>query len=161
MGKILNPNETIEISKNLQSEGKHIVLTGGCFDILHTGHILFLEKAKEHGDLLFVLLENDENIKQTKGEKRPINNQTDRATVLAALSMIDYVILLPYMDSNTSYDELISSIKPAIIATTEGDPGRIHKERQAKLVDAQLVDVVHKLENRSTSRIAKILENEL
>ena len=73
---------------------KNIVLVGGCFDIVHLGHLIFLEKAKAKGDILIVLLESDENIRKNKGQNRPINNQEDRALFLSKLKMVDKLDIL-------------------------------------------------------------------
>ena len=118
MDKILTPEQAVQEATKLNQEGKHIVLAGGCFDILHIGHITFLDKAKEQGDSLFVLIEHDENIKKTKGPGRPINSQDDRAKILASLSVVDYVVKLPAIIDNKLYDNLVIQLKPAIIATT-------------------------------------------
>ncbi|MBI2074868.1 MAG: adenylyltransferase/cytidyltransferase family protein [Candidatus Levybacteria bacterium] len=157
MDKILNIDQAIKISKKLRAAGKTIVLAGGSFDILHVGHIEFLQQAKNQGDYLFVLLESDETVKTIKGEYRPINTQEDRAKILSSLHMIDYVLLLPRFKNDNDYDNLVSEIKPAIIATTVGDPGRKHKERQAALVKANLVDVIERIPEKSTSRLAKLI----
>lgn len=158
--KIVTTEQAVNVSKELRNEGKKIVLAGGCFDILHLGHITFLEKAKEQGDVFFVLLESDENIKRTKGTMRPINTQTDRAKILSSLSMVDYVVTLPDITDNKLYDELVIHIKPAIIATTAGDANRSHKERQAEKIQAKVVDVTPPISNQSTSRLVSIF-NEL
>jgi bifunctional ADP-heptose synthase (sugar kinase/adenylyltransferase) len=107
------------------------------------------------------LLESDERINNAKGAYRPINTQRDRANVLAALSITDFIILLPFFHTDQEYDTLISSIKPAIIATTAGDVARVHKERQAARLHIQLVDVVQRIQNQSTSRLAALLQKEL
>lgn len=158
---ILTVDEAIDISKDLRTQKKKIVLAGGCFDILHTGHIGFLSKAKASGDVLFVLLESDESIQKQKGPKRPINNQEDRARMLSSLRMVDYVVILAKTCTNDEYDDIIKSIAPALLATTHGDLQRVHKERQAEKIGAQVVDVVEYLNNQSTSKIAKILSKEL
>jgi rfaE bifunctional protein nucleotidyltransferase chain/domain len=158
MNKILNTSQAIEIAHKLSQKGLKIVLTGGCFDILHLGHIVLLENAKKQGDILFVLLESDETIKNIKGASRPINTQEDRARILAALSVIDYVVCLTRLTSNNEYDTLVKQIKPAIIATTHGDPRRSHKERQANLVGGQVVDVTEPLSNQSTTKLINILK---
>ncbi len=161
MNKIINTKEAIKLSEQLRGEGKTIVLVGGCFDILHIGHILFLEKAKHLGDVLFVLLESDETIKNSKGNNRPIHTQEDRAYVLAALTTIDYVILLPKLKNDLDYDNLLSLLKPTIIATTQGDPKRRHKERQARLLHSTVVDVIQRISNTSTSKLATLLSQDL
>lgn len=161
MNKILSSEKTVALSQQLRNKNKAIVLAGGCFDILQIGHISFLQKAKEHGDILIVLLENDAFIKKTKGENRPINTQSDRAQVLSALTAVDYVLPLPGILKNKEYDKLILALKPAIIATTKADPTRIHKDRQAKLCGASVVEVNELIQNQSTTRIAKLLQKEL
>ncbi len=160
MNKILTIDEAIKKSEELQREGKKVVLVGGCFDILHIGHITFLEKAKKEGDVLFILLEDDVKIKELKGQNRPINTQEDRAKILASLTTVDFVVMLTPMQNDILYDELIIHIKPAIIATTTGDPGRSHKERQARLINAKVVDVTQMISNKSTTKLVEIL-NEL
>jgi rfaE bifunctional protein nucleotidyltransferase chain/domain len=160
MNTILTTDHAIELGNTLSQEKKKIVLAGGCFDILHIGHISFLEKARSFGDVLCVLLEADETITATKGANRPINNQQDRAKMLASLKMVDYVILLPPGMTNDAYDTLVFAIKPAIIATTKGeaDSYRKHKERQAAAIGAEVVEVVDFIQNQSTTKIVKILQ---
>lgn len=159
--KILTTQQAITLSEKLRNEGKKIVLAGGCFDILHAGHISFLKRAKEQGGTLFILLESDDAIKKTKGDNRPINTQADRAEMLASLLMTDYIVLLEGTLTNDDYDKLILAIKPDIIATTKADPYRIHKERQAKLVRAKVVDVTKMLRTKSTTKISDLLQKEL
>lgn len=161
MNKILTLDQAAEIANQLNKQGKKIVLAGGCFDILHIGHLMFLEKAKEAGNILFILLESDERIRKMKGSKRPINTQSDRAHLLSALGIVDYVVLLPLLETNEEYDKVILSIKPAIIATTKHDPDRTHKERQGNLIGSRVVDVVERIANKSTSRLTAILSEDL
>lgn len=158
MKKILTPQEASVIAKNVRGEGKRVVLVGGCFDILHIGHIAFLTEAKKAGDMLFVMLESDENIRQIKGPNRPINSQADRAAILEKLEMVDCVILLSKFETDEDYDNLVSSLKPAIIAITADDPARAHKERQAKQTGAKISEVVKPISNRSTTKLIEILE---
>ncbi len=157
MKKILSIKEASQKSKELRNQNKKIVLAGGCFDILHLGHLSFLNEAKAQGDLLIVMLEADATITTSKGEGRPLNTQQDRAQLVAALEMVDFVLPLQPLMKNDDYDALVFSIKPAIIATTKGDTYRVHKERQAKLIGAKVVDVTDAVENQSTTRIFKIL----
>lgn len=158
MNKILTPDQAIETSKILQEQHKTIVLAGGCFDLLHIGHMHFLEEAKKAGDILFVFLEHDVMIKKLKGANRPINTQEDRAKILAALSIVDYVVLLPDQTNNTFYDDLVIQLKPAIIAATQGDPNRHHKERQAKQIGATVIDVITPINNQSTTHLISVLK---
>ena len=157
MHKILSINEVKEL-ETAQKQATNIVLVGGCFDVLHIGHLRFLEEAKKRGDALWILLESDETIAKSKGRGRPINNQLDRAQLLAAMELVDHVVLLKPFMSNQDYDGLIIAIKPAIIATTKGDANRIHKERQAKLTGAQVIDVIDHMQNQSTTKLIKIFQ---
>lgn len=146
--KILSIEEAISYLKG--AEGSK-VLVGGCFDILHKGHLVFLEKAKKEGDILVVILESDQNIRKLKGKDRPINTQENRAKVLASLKDVDLVVTLPKIDSDNDYDDLVMKLKPDVIATTEGDKGIRHKIRQAKLTGAKLVEVTERVEGFSSS----------
>jgi FAD synthetase len=158
MDKSISIEQIGEISSKIHQQNKRIVLLGGCFDILHIGHIVFLEEAKKQADILIVLIESDETITASKGPKRPINSQDERAKILAALSVVDYVIVLkPNMD-NKAYDDLVIALKPAIIATTSGDINRHHKERQAELVDAKVIDVTTPITDKSTTRLIRMLD---
>jgi rfaE bifunctional protein nucleotidyltransferase chain/domain len=82
-------------SQRLQSQGKRIVATNGCFDILHVGHVRYLAAAKARGDVLIVGLNGDESVRELKGPGRPVNREQDRAEVLAALESVDYVVIFP------------------------------------------------------------------
>jgi len=158
MNKILTIKKVTEVSNSLRDQDKKIVLVGGCFDILHIGHITFLEKAKNEVGMLFVLLEPDDKIKKIKGIDRPVNSQEDRAKILASLTVVDYVITLPQDTTDEVYDNLVFCLKPDIIATTTGDPKRFQKERAAKLIKGRVVDVTTQISDRSTTRLIKILK---
>lgn len=158
MSKILKISDAIKLTNVLRKQNKTIVVAGGCFDILHPGHVLFLQKAKKQGDILFVLLESDDMIRKKKGKDRPIHTQKDRSLILENLTMIDYIIPLPLLYTDQDYDNLLSSLKPTIIATTKGDANRHHKERQAKLINAQVVEVIQRIEYTSTTMLAKTLK---
>lgn len=100
-----------QIVKRYKSQSKRVVFTNGCFDILHVGHVKYLQEAKSYGDVLIVGLNSDDSIRRLKGETRPINTLDDRAYILASLEAVDYVV--PF-DSDTPY-ELIKLIKPDIL----------------------------------------------
>ncbi len=134
---------------------EEIVLAGGCFDILHLGHVTFLEKAKKLGKNLVILLESDENIKKLKGKNRPINSQINRAKMLTKLKMVDYVIMLPELKNNQDYTDLIKKISPKIIAVSGQDEKLDNKKQQAKLVGAKIVEVTKRLKKYSTSEIIR------
>ena len=104
-------DEITTLSKELKARGKKIIFTNGCFDILHAGHVRYLETAKSYGDILILGLNSDRSVTALKGEGRPINMQMDRAYILAALEAVDYVVVF---DDDTPYD-LIRSIKPHVL----------------------------------------------
>lgn len=130
-----------------------IVLVGGCFDVLHPGHVLFLEKAKKAGDFLIVLLESDEKIKQLKGQDRPFFNQIERAKVLQSIKYVDQVILLPSIKSDFEYEQIVKKLKPDIIAATKGSPDNYHKERIARSIGAEFKYVTKLIGDYSTTNI--------
>ncbi len=103
--------EYLEKINNWKKEGKKIVFTNGCFDIIHAGHVDYLEKAKSLGDILVVGLNSDESIKRIKGPERPINIQEHRKKVLEALKPVDLVIIF---DEDTP-ERLIKEIKPDVL----------------------------------------------
>lgn len=144
--------------QSLPSNGK--VLVGGCFDILHYGHIHFLKKAKSLGDYLVVALESDKNIKKLKGASRPIHDQNKRREILESLSFVDEVITLKDEMNDADYLELVNQIRPQIIAVTAGDPILEKKQAHARTVLAQVVEIP-KIEIASTTQIAKLLELEV
>lgn len=135
---------------------KKIVLVGGCFDLLHFGHISFLKQAKSLGDYLVVALESDENVRRMKGDARPIHTQTQRKEMLESLSFVDEVMTLPMMHGDRDYFELVRKIKPAIIAVTAGDTAIVQKREQAKETGAELIEIP-KIHTPSTSQLAKLL----
>jgi len=135
------------------------VLVGGCFDLIHFGHIAFLEEAKKYGDKLLVLLESDETIKRLKGEGRPFHTQAQRRRMLEAIRAVDEVMILPSMENDKAYFDLIVKIHPDVIAFTEDDPISEKKMRQAELAGAKAV-IIQKIQNPSTSSLAKLLKLE-
>lgn len=157
MKKILNIKEAIGIAKKLHSENKSIVLAGGFFDILHLGHIKFLENSKKHGDYLFLLLEDDTKARKEKGKGRPIHSQKDRAKILSFLQSVDYIVLLTNMTNNIRYDKIIVQIKPNVIAATYGDLYVEHKKRQAKLINGKVEYVIERINKHSTSKYLKLI----
>lgn len=104
-------DEIEKLAKKLHSQGKKIVFTNGCFDILHVGHVKYLEEAKSYGDVLILGLNADSSVRKLKGESRPINTQDDRAYILASLESVDYVVIF---EEETPY-ELIKLIKPHVL----------------------------------------------
>ncbi len=108
---IKTKEEIYALSDRLKKEGKKIVFTNGCFDILHVGHVKYLQEAKSYGDVLIVGLNSDSSVRELKGPTRPVNPETDRAYILAALEAVDYVVIFC---EETPYD-LIRNIAPDIL----------------------------------------------
>jgi len=108
--KILEMDELALRAKKLRAAGKRLVATNGCFDLLHVGHVHYLQAARALGDALVVGLNGDRSVRALKGNGRPINNERDRAEVLAALECVDLVTIFPQMRAT----QFISVSNPAI-----------------------------------------------
>ncbi len=93
--KVLGLEQIAQVARRLRAEGKKLVVTNGCFDLLHVGHVRYLERARKLGDALAVGVNGDDSVRALKGEARPLNNETDRAEVLAALACVDFVTIFP------------------------------------------------------------------
>lgn len=118
-GKLKSFEEIGAIAALARSNNQKIVFTNGCFDLLHRGHIHLLRTAKGYGDLLIVGINSDSSVKGIKGPHRPILPQQDRTELIAAMEMVDYVVLF---DEPDPY-RLISSIRPSVLAKG-GDWGK-------------------------------------
>lgn len=126
-GKVLSLEAAIEVASRLRAEGRRLVFTNGCFDILHPGHCDYLAKSRSYGDALMVGINTDASVqRQQKGPGRPINCLEDRAAVLAALQAVDYVVAF---DDDTPKD-LIEAITPHVLAKGEDwrDKGVVGRE---------------------------------
>ena len=141
------------VINSLKMSNKKIIFTNGCFDILHVGHVKYLEKAKKLGDILIVGINSDNSVKKLKGDKRPINNLYDRSCVLASLNSVDFVI--PF-DEETPI-KLIEAIVPDILVK-----GGDYKGKQVVGEDiAKELVLIDFIEGKSTSKtILKIQEND-
>jgi D-glycero-beta-D-manno-heptose 1-phosphate adenylyltransferase len=111
MNGIINIGELKKIRSKLKQENKRVVFTNGCFDIIHAGHIDYLLKAKELGDVLIVGMNSDQSVIKIKGDKRPIINERERALILSNLKPVDFVVLF---DEDTP-QKLIQELVPDIL----------------------------------------------
>jgi rfaE bifunctional protein nucleotidyltransferase chain/domain len=117
-------------TRELRAAGKKIVVTNGCFDLLHVGHVRYLQAARALGDVLVVGINGDESVRALKGANRPINNENDRAQIVAALGCVDLVTIFPEVRAN----RLLEEASPAIYAKG-GDytPATLNPEERAVL----------------------------
>lgn len=156
MDKTVTIPQLSSIVTRMRKNKKTTVVAGGCFDVLHIGHIRFLQSAKQKGDVLMVLLESDASVARLKGDNRPYFAQKERAEVLAAIEYVDFVVMLPPMHTDEEYRTLVASLTPSIIAITENDPYKKVKEDHAEAVGATVYAVPF-VKTFSTSRVAKII----
>jgi D-beta-D-heptose 7-phosphate kinase/D-beta-D-heptose 1-phosphate adenosyltransferase len=153
--KIKNRDVLAAIIEQERSKGRHVVFTNGCFDLLHAGHVKYLQAARRLGDLLILGLNSDASVRRLKGPKRPLISEEERAHILAALDCIDYVCLF---DEDTPL-ELISTLKPMILVkggdyTPEGVVGRDVVE-----ANGGRVELMPFVDGKSTTTIIeKVLE---
>lgn len=104
--KILSNSNIASWRDGLRKAGKKLVVTNGCFDILHLGHVTYLQHAKQQGDALLVGVTGDNNVQKLKGPNRPVNNEQDRAAVLAALESVDGVYIFPELDARNFLEKV-------------------------------------------------------
>jgi rfaE bifunctional protein nucleotidyltransferase chain/domain len=108
--KIVNLDELSDRCEKLRSAGKKIVATNGCFDLLHVGHVRYLQAARALGDVLIVGLNGDHSVHELKGAGRPIATQSDRAEILAALECVDLVTIFPEIRAT----KFLAAVRPAV-----------------------------------------------
>lgn len=156
MDRVLDLPRMTEVRRRLRDEERRLVLTNGCFDVLHVGHVRLLATARELGDALVVALNADESVRRLKGPTRPVNPEQARAEVLAALRPVDYVVLF----SQDTPLETIQALLPDILVKggdwpLEGIVGRDVVEAQGgRVVRIPLVD------GFSTTRTLERLDGE-
>ena len=108
--KIVDQDRLVSISESMRKQGRKLVLTNGCFDLLHLGHVRYLEEARSLGDALVVALNGDDSVRSLKGNGRPLNTAQNRAEVIAALQSVDHVVIFPEL----RVTRLIEQLRPAI-----------------------------------------------
>ncbi|MPZ75710.1 MAG: D-glycero-beta-D-manno-heptose 1-phosphate adenylyltransferase [Deltaproteobacteria bacterium] len=154
-GKLKSLEEVKAIAAQARKDGKTVVFTNGCFDLLHRGHVYILRQAKASGDLLIVAINSDKSVKQIKGPMRPIMPETDRSELIAAMEMVDYVVLF---DEPDPY-KVISAIRPNVLA--KGGDWSTEKIIGSDIVreDGGQVAVIPYLEAFSTTAIIERIKN--
>lgn len=138
----------------LKSQNKKVVFTNGCFDILHVGHLRYLNEAKKQGDVLIIGVNSDASVKRLKGESRPINNQFDRAEMLSGLKAVDYTVIF----EEDTPEELISTLKPSI--HVKGGDYKKEDLPETKIVESYggEVRILSFVEGKSTTNIVKKIQ---
>ena len=156
MGKLVQRENIRNIVKDIQAGGKTVVTTNGCFDILHVGHVRYLTQTKSYADYSIVLLNSDKSVKSIKGEGRPINNESDRAEILCALSCVDYVVLF----DEDSPAQLLDEIKPDV--HTKGADYSVETLPEADIIlkNGGKIEFITFVEGKSTSNTIKAMKNE-
>ncbi|MBV8211940.1 MAG: D-glycero-beta-D-manno-heptose 1-phosphate adenylyltransferase [Verrucomicrobia bacterium] len=155
LGKIVPEAEAAVIRKTCAEQ--RLVFTNGCFDILHVGHIRYLTAAKQLGDILVVGLNSDDSVRQLKGPNRPINSEADRAEVLAALAVVDHVVI--FREERVS--RLVTLLRPDLYvkggdySIDSLDRGEVDALRS---VGAE-IKIVPLVPGRSTTRLINAIQN--
>ena len=148
-------DEIINIVRQGQNEGKTFVVTNGCFDILHVGHVRYLQKTKKYADYLIVMLNSDSSVRAIKGPDRPINCEEDRAEILSSLSCVDYVVLF----DEKSPAELLEKIKPNVYTKGADYSLETLPERDVVLRNNIKVEFIDFVEGKSTTNVIKKISN--
>ena len=148
---LVTQNEIIKIVKRGQEEGKTFVVTNGCFDILHVGHVRYLQKTKEFADKLIVMLNSDKSVRAIKGDSRPINCEADRAEILSSLRCVDYVVLF---DEN-SPAKLLEDIKPNVYTKGADYTLETLPERDIVIRNNIKVEFIEFVDGKSTTNVIK------
>lgn len=149
--KIVSAESLAEASGKFRVQGKKLVVTNGVFDLLHPGHVRYLRAARELGDALAVGLNGDDSVRQLKGPSRPLNNENDRAEVLAALESVDFIAIFPEMRAT----RFLETVRPAIyVKGGDYQPETLHAEERAALekIGAEILIIPFE-QNYSTSQL--------
>lgn len=153
--KIKKIEELAEIVKSMQAKGMKTAATSGCFDIIHPGHVEYLEEASREADCLIVLLNSDDSVKKLKGNKRPIVNEVDRALVIAALDAVNYVCLFDELTPCT----VLEKIKPDFFIKGGDYRGQKIPEEEILQEYGGIVKYVTLVDGKSTTDIiSRIIE---
>lgn len=139
----------------IHHSGKTVVCTNGCFDILHVGHVRYLEATKAFADFSIVLLNSDKSVKSIKGPTRPVNNENDRAELLSALKCVDYVVLF----DEDSPRNLLDEIKPDVY--TKGADYTMETLPEADIMrkNGTRVEFIKFVEGKSTTNVIRKMQN--
>ena len=150
-GRVVSAEELARVRDEMDRQGRRLVVTNGCFDLLHAGHVRYLQQARALGDALAVGLNGDHSVRELKGPERPVNSQDDRAEVLAALGCVDFVSIFEGKRATT----FLRAVRPHLYAKG-GDytPDSLDPEERAVLAEAgSEVRILPLVPGRSTSAV--------
>jgi D-beta-D-heptose 7-phosphate kinase/D-beta-D-heptose 1-phosphate adenosyltransferase len=155
MTKILQVDSLLDERERMRREGKRVVFTNGCFDLVHAGHVRYLTQARGLGDALIVGLNSDRSVRALKGEGRPILNESERAEVIAALEAVDYVVVF----EEDTPQELIARLLPDVLVKG-GDwpPDQIVGREEVEATGGRVVSLGYLKGSSTTDIIARIKE---
>lgn len=136
--KIIKYKDLASIRRKTEKNNQTIVFTSGCYDILHLGHIVHFNFCKSIGDILVISLGSDSTLRELKGPTRPINNQQFRARLLAALELVDYVVISEE-SGVMDHTEIVKILKPDFYVVPSTDKNIIRKEKLIKSVEGKLI----------------------
>lgn len=153
---LIKREEIKDLINKIHKSGKTVVTTNGCFDILHVGHVRYLEKTKTYGDFLIVLLNSDKSVRSIKGPARPINCEEDRAEILSALKCVDYVVLF----DEDSPRNLLDEMKPDVY--TKGADYTLATLPEADIMrkNNTRVEFIEFVEGKSTTKTIEKINKE-
>ena len=152
---LVSAHELEELSNESRSRGERLVMTNGCFDILHSGHVSYLEEAKTLGDRLIVAVNDDDSVSRLKGDSRPINPLADRMAVLSGLAAVDWVV--PF--SEDTPEHLISSLLPDVLVKGGDYKSDEIAGGKAVIQNGGEVRVLSHKEGRSTSAVIEVIRS--
>jgi rfaE bifunctional protein nucleotidyltransferase chain/domain len=151
---ILSKETAAKLIEELKLQGKKVVFTNGCFDILHVGHLRYLNEAKKQGDILIVGVNSDNSVRQLKGEGRPINNEIDRAEMLSGLKAVDFAVIFEELTPI----ETLEKLKPSIhVKGGDYDKNKLPETATVEKNGGE-VRILSFVEGKSTTNIVKKIQ---
>ena len=157
MSKILDHEALLNERERLRREGRRLVFTNGCFDLLHPGHVRYLKQARALGDALVVALNSDSSVRALKGAHRPILNQSERAEIIAALESVDYVVVF----NDETPRSLIAALLPDVLV--KGGDWKIDQivgRDEVEAAGGRVLSLPYVEGSSTTDIIGRILETE-
>ncbi|PIE59940.1 MAG: D-glycero-beta-D-manno-heptose 1-phosphate adenylyltransferase [Desulfobulbus propionicus] len=151
--KVHSPGSLKQKTDTIKLQGSTLVFTNGCFDILHAGHVAYLEQARKAGDCLVVGLNSDTSVRRLKGPHRPVNNEKDRARVLAALGCVDFIV---FFDEDTPLELIISLMPDVLVKGADWNENEIVGAKEVKASGGMVVRIAFEHDCSTTAVIERI-----